>query len=138
MSHSNFWRTVKREIVALRAAMRQLGVVSPIFHQLTFDEWTSGTLKPPQARIKVNEKDSFGMIERGAVRNSASCLFPKHAAVAWWKHRALSFVEQQGVQPMPKDRGGEQGDIDGPLECSLALGTVAAEARLRVAEPQAV
>ena len=23
---------------------------------------------------------------------------------------------------MPKDRGAEQGDVDGPLECSLALG----------------
>ena len=31
---------------------------------------------------------------------------------------------------MPKDRGAEQGDVDG-LECSLALGMVAAEARRR-------
>ena len=33
---------------------------------------------------------------------------------------------------MPKDRGAEHGDVDGPLECSLALGIVAAEARPRV------
>ena len=38
---------------------------------------------------------------------------------------------------MPKDRGAEQGDVDGPLECSLALGMVAAEARLHVAVQQA-
>ena len=38
---------------------------------------------------------------------------------------------------MPKDRGAEQGDVDGPLECSLALGMVAAEARRRVAAQQA-
>ena len=29
---------------------------------------------------------------------------PKHAAVAGWRHRALSQVEQAGVQPMPEDR----------------------------------
>ena len=28
---------------------------------------------------------------------------------------------------MAKDRGAEQGDVDGPLECSLAPGMVAAE-----------
>ena len=38
---------------------------------------------------------------------------------------------------MPKDRGAEQGDLDGPLECSLTLGMVAAEARLYVAVQQA-
>ena len=30
---------------------------------------------------------------------------------------------------MRKDRGAEQGDVDGPLECSLDLVMVAAEAR---------
>ena len=30
---------------------------------------------------------------------------------------------------MPKNRGAQQGDADGPLECSLALGMVAAETR---------
>ena len=29
----------------------------------------------------------------------------------------------------PKDRGAEQGDVDGPLECSLTLGVVASKAR---------
>ena len=38
---------------------------------------------------------------------------------------------------MPKDRGAEQRDVDGPPECSLALGTVAVEARLRIAQQQA-
>ena len=38
---------------------------------------------------------------------------------------------------MPKDRGAEPEDFDGPLECGLALGTVAAQTRLRVAEQQA-
>ena len=41
------------------------------------------------------------------------------------------------VEPRPKGRGAEQGDVDGPLECSLALGGVAAEARLHVAGHQA-
>ena len=38
---------------------------------------------------------------------------------------------------MPRDRGAEQGDVDGPLECSLALGMMAAEARMCVAVQQA-
>ena len=70
--------------------MRQLGVgiqggaeALAIFHQLIFDEWTSGTLDTPLAGIKVDEK-CFGTIEWGAVRNSASSLLPKHAAVAGW------------------------------------------------------
>ena len=38
---------------------------------------------------------------------------------------------------MPKDRGAEQGDVDGPLECSLALRMVAAETEERIAAQQA-
>ena len=71
------------------------------------------------------------------MRKWASSLLPKHAAVAGWKHRAQSFLEQNGLPPMPEDRGAEQGDVDGPLECSLALGMVAAEARLHVAVQEA-
>ena len=74
------------------------------------------------------------MSKWNAVRKA---LLPKHAAAAGWKHPALSHVEQDGLPPMPKDRGAEQGDVDGPLECSLALGMVAAEARLHVAVQQA-
>ena len=39
---------------------------------------------------------------------------------------------------MPKDRGAEQGDVDGPLECSLASGNGGSRnARGRVAAQQA-
>ena len=38
---------------------------------------------------------------------------------------------------MSKDRGAEQGDVDGLLECSLACGMVAAETRERMAAQQA-
>ena len=38
---------------------------------------------------------------------------------------------------MPKDRGAEQGNVDGSLECSLALGMLAAETRMRTAAQQA-
>ena len=37
---------------------------------------------------------------------------------------------------MPKDQGAEQGDVDGPLECSSALGLVAAETRMHVVAQQ--
>ena len=51
------------EIAALMTAVRQLGVGSQggtealaIFHQLIHDEWASGSLDTPLARIKVDEK----------------------------------------------------------------------------------
>ena len=52
-------------------------------------------------------------------------------------NRALSHVEQDGVRPLLADRGAEQGDVDAPLECSLALGMVATEAYLHVTRQQA-
>ena len=36
------------------------------------------------------------------------------------KHRNLSHVEQEELPPMPKDRGAEQGDVDGPLALDMA------------------
>ena len=93
-------------------------------------QWTAG-------RIKVDETNCFGMIEWQAVREAASRFLPMHTAAVAWKHRNVSFVEQEGLSPMPKDRGAEQGDVGGPLECSLALGMVAAEARGSVAAQQA-
>ena len=123
--------------------MRQLGVGSQggaealaIFHQLLHDEWAAGSLTEPLVRFKVDGK-RFGMIEWVAVREVASRFLPKHTAAAERKHRNLCHVEQEGVSPMPKDRGAEQGDVDGPLKCSLALGMVAAETRGRVAALQA-
>ena len=124
------------EIEALTTAMRQLGVGSQggaealaIFHQLPHDEWAEGSLTQPLARIKVDENNRFGMTEWKAVREAASWFLPKHTAAAAWKHRNVSHEEQDGVAPMPKDRAAEQGDVGGPLDCSLALGMVAAETR---------
>ena len=73
------------------------------------------------------------MIEWKAVREAASRFLPKYAAAAGWKHWNLSHVEQEGVLPMPKDRGAEQGDVDGSPECSFALGMVALK---RVGSPR--
>ena len=67
-----------------------------IFHQLLYDEWMTGSLSGPLARIKVDEKNCFGMIEWKAVREAASRFLPKHTAAAAWKHRNLSHVEQEG------------------------------------------
>ena len=87
---------------------------------------------------KVDEKNCFGMIEWKAVREATSRFLPKHtAAAAAWKHRNVSFVEQEGLSPMPKHRGAEHGDVDGPMECSLALGMVAAGTRGSIAARQA-
>ena len=53
-------------------------------------------------------------------------------AVAACKHQSVSYVMQDGVQPIPKDRGAEQGDVDGPVECALTRGLVACETRSKV------
>ena len=62
------------EIAALTTLMRQIGVGTPggaealaIFHQLLFDERMTSSLSGPLARIKVDEKNCFGMIEWKAV-----------------------------------------------------------------------
>ena len=44
------------------------------------------------------------LIEWNTVRISARGILPKHAAVAVWKHRGIFFVEQEGVEAMPKYR----------------------------------
>ena len=62
------------------------------------------------------------MIDWSAVQNSASSFLPKHVAVAGWKHRALSFVEQEEVQPMPKDRAQSKETVLAELEDSVAVG----------------
>jgi len=127
----------------LMIALRQLGVGASggiealaLFHQLVYDEWSEGGVAAPLARIKVDEKNCFGMIEWKSVRDAARQMIPRHAAVASWKHSAASYVEQDSVAPTLKDRGAEQGDVDGPMECSIALATVARQARVKVADLQ--
>ena len=107
------------EIAALTTSMRQIGVGTQggaealaIFHQLLYDEWMTGSVdRWPES--KSTRKNCFGMIQWQAVREAASRFLPKHTAAAAWKHRNLSHVEQEGLPPMPKDRGAEQGDVDG-------------------------
>ena len=126
------------DIERVMAAMRRLGVRTPggaealaIF--LLFDLWEEGGMTRPLARVKVDEKTCFGMLEWPAVRQaSLQTLLPTHYPVACWKHAAASAVEQRGVDEMPKDRGAEQGDVDGPLECSLTLGGVTSGMRQEV------
>ena len=110
------------EIAALISSMRQIGVRIPggaealaIFHQLLYGEWMTGSLSGPLARIKVDEKNCFGMIEWQAVREAASRCLSKHTAAAAWKHRNLSHVEHEELAPMPKD-------VDGLLEVQPGSG----------------
>ena len=109
MFHDGSLRSTKVEIAALMTGIRQVGVGSQggaealaIFHQLLYDELASGSLNAPLARIRVDEKNCFGMIEWNAVRKAAAHFLPKHTATAGWKHRVLSHVEREGLPPMPK------------------------------------
>lgn len=126
----------KGDIGKVMAAKRQLGngmsggaEALAIFHQLLFDIWKSSDLRKPLARVKVKERNWFGMLEWPAIREAARETLPKHYPVACWKHAAGSEIEQRDVDPATKDRGAKQGDVDGPLECSLVLGAVVRSAR---------
>eukprot|EP00973_Karenia_brevis_P038909 5371814-Karenia_brevis.AAC.1 len=121
------------------ASMRQFGVgiqggaeAIAFFAQAVDDLWHAGALTRPLAKIKIDEKNCFGMLTWPAVRAAAQEQLPKHAAAACWKHRQTSTVEQHGVDDVPKDRGAEQGDVDGPLEAGLAIGTAARASRRHV------
>ena len=74
------------------------------------------------ARIKIDVINCFGSLECPAIRKAALEALPRHYPALCWKHEKASSVTQPGVLPLPKDRGAEQGDVDGPLECALALG----------------
>ena len=103
-----------------------------IFHQLLFDAWADGEQRRPLVRIKIDEKNCFGMLEWPAIRASACQTLPRHYPVLCLKHGAVSYAEQEGIEGAPKDRGAEQGDVDGPLECAIALATVAVKVRAAI------
>ena len=123
----------------LMMAMRQVGVGIPggaeamaIFHQALHETWAAHQLPSAVARIKIDERNCFGLLEWDAIRAASRASLPRHYAAACWKHAEPSYVEQAGVAHSAKDRGAEQGDVDGPLECSVTLGVVAARARATV------
>jgi hypothetical protein len=131
------------DISRVMIALRQLGLGASggaealaILHQLIYKLWQRGSLAKPLARIKVDERNCFGMLEWPAVRKAVKDSLPRHYAPVCWKHAQTSGVEQPGVAAAPKDRGAEQGDVDGPLECSLTLGGVARRAREGVHQRQ--
>ena len=116
------------EIAALTTSMRQLGVGTPggaEAHLPSAPLRRVGrrfTERTACQKSKSTKNKCFGMIEWQAVREAASRFLPKHTAAAAGKHWNLSHVEQEGLPLTPKDRGAEQGDVDGPLECSVASG----------------
>ena len=58
--------------------------------------------------------------------------YPRHGLVVAWKHSRASLVEQKDLESIEKDRGAEQGDVDGPLEASVVLADIACQARRRI------
>ena len=107
--------------------MRQIGVGTPdgagalaIFPQLLYDEWMTGSLRVPLARIKVEEKNCFGMIEWNAVCEAASRFLPRHTAAAAGNIETCPMLNRYGLS-MPKDRGAGQGDVDGPWSAAWPL-----------------
>ena len=124
------------EIAAPMSAMRQVRVGSQElgpWQSFTNSSVTNGwrDLWTHPRHVSKWTKNCFGMSECFAVLFCSRQLLTKLAAASW-KHRTLSVVEQEESGPTPQERGAEQGDAAGPLECSLALWMVVAEALLRV------
>ena len=137
-------RWVSRRLLALSRgdtsrvmlAMRQLGVGMPggaealaTFHQLLHEVWANDELDVVLARVKVDESNCYGSLEWPAIRKATAAALPRHLPVLCWKHAAASEAEQPNVPAAAKDRGAEQGDVDGSVECSLTLGNVATKTR---------
>ena len=124
----------EREIATLRTTMRQVGVGSQggpgalaIFHELMFDEWMSESLGTPLARIKSRRKYCFG------VECNEELLTQTRSNSRMEASRSLLCGSRRSRTNTNRSRSRKKGYIDGPWECSLALGVVAAEARSHVA-----
>ena len=129
-------KCISRQFLALRdgdiAALQGGAETLAVFHQPTFDEWITGSIAGPLPRIKVDETNCSGMIEWAAVRASTAHLLPKHTAVGW-KHPNSRLSNRKESNLCPKTEVLSRSDV-GLFECSLALGTIAVEARLSMAK----
>ena len=91
-----------------------------IFLQLIFDERRTGSLEPPLVALWIPASGP-------PLQTRNSCRLEPNS-----HHCGPGRVE-----PMPKHRGAQHRDADGPPGCSLASDMVAAQARLHVAGQQA-
>ena len=126
---------------ALMTAMRQLGVGSQggaqalaIFHQHIYDEWASGSCAI--ALLKWM-KNCFGMIECGTqfVRQRVT-FFPSTPLRRCGNTEPCHTLSKRDSR-CPRIVVQSKEMSMAPLECSLALGRVAAGTRVRVAAQQA-
>ena len=92
-----------------------------IFHQLFYDEWVAGPLNRPLARIKVDEKNCFGMIEWKAVRQERrrrGFSLPAHGSSSV----ETSMLNKKGSRQRLRIVGADQGDVDGPWSAAWLQG----------------
>ena len=130
------------ETAAFTTSMRQIGVGTPggaeglaMFHQLLHDEWMTGSLIGPLARIKVDEKKLLLGWSNGRQRARRR----RGSSQSTWQQLRGNI----GTCPMLNRKGSRQcrrievQSKETPLECSLALEMVAAETRGSIAARQA-
>ena len=121
MSHGDSWHSVKEKS---RPSQRQCdnSELVPREELRPSPSFTNSSLKNGRQGLWTRQNKCFGMIEWECGTKLSKLPSPQARSSG-------------SVEALPKDRGAEQGDVNGPLKCSLALETVAAEARL--AEQQA-
>ena len=106
----------------------------------TSSSMTSGRQDPWTSRwpaLKWTRETVLDSLNGARCETLDRSFLPKHAAVATWKHWPYPMWNKREFNRCPKDRGTEQGDVDGLPECTLAVGMVAAEARSCVATQEA-
>ena len=84
-------------------------------HAAVDDTFRKGLLAPLVC-MQVDESNCFGNLERSHIRDNTEDFLPNRAAALRWKQRFQSYIHVSDTTSVEKDRGAEQGDVDGPLE----------------------
>eukprot|EP00974_Lingulodinium_polyedra_P033079 3181924-Lingulodinium_polyedra.AAC.1 len=81
----------------------------------------AGRLRRALSVIQIDEENCFGRREWASIRRAICNDYLGMGAWTAWKHAQHSYVNQPANVTTEKDRGGEQGDTQGPLEACADL-----------------
>ena len=89
----------------------------------------SDKLSGPLCTSDIDQRNFLESLEWEFLGHDVSDAFPKRGAALAWKHTEATLMHRMGATPYRSDRGTDQGDVDAPLEASLAQGGIARKTR---------
>ncbi len=125
----------RHKIQQLMLRLRQYGVAIPggadtlIHFRSACEEGIRRGSDEALIALDVDFENAFPSFEWSGIRDSVSAHMPSLSAWTAWCHREPSRVRLPCGETICVDRGAEQGDPLGPLQCALVLGDVADRAR---------